>query len=59
MFSVRYSYCPPHFRDMRAAVEALCQRKFGPGGPFHPDTAGSLEGLGENPLRRAGPQRGV
>jgi hypothetical protein len=31
-------YCPPHFRDMRAAVEALCERKFGPGGRFHPDT---------------------
>jgi hypothetical protein len=25
---------------MRAAVEALCDRKFGPGGPFHPDTPG-------------------
>jgi hypothetical protein len=24
-----------------------------------PGHAGSLEGLGENPLRRAGPQRGV
>ena len=23
---------------MRAAVEALALRKFGPGGPFHPDT---------------------
>ena len=25
---------------MRAAVEALVRRKFGPGGPFHPDTPG-------------------
>jgi hypothetical protein len=33
-------YCPPHFSDMLAAVEALCERKFGPGGPFHPDTPG-------------------
>jgi hypothetical protein len=33
-------YCPPHHLDMRAAVEALCKRKFGPGGPFHPDTPG-------------------
>lgn len=33
-------YCPPHFRDMRAAVEALAERKFGPGGPFHPKTPG-------------------
>jgi hypothetical protein len=33
-------YCPPHYPDMRAAVEAAHQRKFGPGGPFHPDTPG-------------------
>ena len=33
-------YCPPHYPDMRAAVEALVRRKFGPGGPFHPDTPG-------------------
>ena len=32
--------CPPHYPDMRAAVEAICERKFGPGGPFHPDTPG-------------------
>lgn len=32
--------CPPHYPDMRAAVEALCERKFGAGGPFHPDTPG-------------------
>jgi hypothetical protein len=38
--SVMEGYCPPHFRDMRAAVDALCERKFGPGGPFHPDTPG-------------------
>lgn len=33
-------YCPPHYPDMRSAVEALAQRKFGPGGPYHPDTPG-------------------
>lgn len=33
-------YCPPHYADMRTAVEALCVRKFGKGGPFHPDTPG-------------------
>jgi len=33
-------FCPPHYPDMRSAVEAACQRKFGPGGPFHPDTPG-------------------
>jgi len=32
--------CPPHYPDMRAAVDAACERKFGPGGPFHPDTPG-------------------
>jgi hypothetical protein len=34
------SYCPPHYPDMRAAVEAFAERKFGPGGPYHPDTPG-------------------
>jgi hypothetical protein len=34
-------YCPPHYADMRAAVEAFAGRKFGPGGPFHPDTPGA------------------
>ncbi len=38
--SVMEGCCPPHFRDMRAAVDALCERKFGSGGPFHPDTPG-------------------
>jgi hypothetical protein len=33
-------YCPPHYPDMRAAVEAVCERKFGPEGPFNPDTPG-------------------
>ncbi len=37
---VMEGFCPPHHADMRAAVEALCRRKFGPGGPFHPDTPG-------------------
>lgn len=34
-------YCPPHYADMRAAVEAFAERKFGPGGPFHPGTPGA------------------
>ena len=29
-------HCPPHYPNMRAAVDAFCERKFGPGGPFHP-----------------------
>lgn len=33
-------YCPPHYKDMHAAVLALCERKFGKGGPFHPKTPG-------------------
>ncbi len=37
---VMEGYCPPHYPDMRAALDALCERKFGPGGPFHPDTPG-------------------
>lgn len=37
---VMEGYCPPHYEDMRAALEALCERKFGVGGPFHPDTPG-------------------
>lgn len=37
---VMTGYCPPHFPDMRSAVEAVCARKFGPGGPYHPETPG-------------------
>jgi hypothetical protein len=37
---VMEGYCPPHYPDMRAAVEAVCERKFGAGGPFNPDTPG-------------------
>jgi len=37
---VMEGFCPPHFPDMRAAVEALCERKFGSGGPFNADTPG-------------------
>ncbi len=35
------AYCPPHYPDMAAAVDAFAQRKFGPGGPFHPGTPGA------------------
>jgi hypothetical protein len=31
---------PPHVRSVAAGVEKLVARKFGPGGPFHPDTPG-------------------
>ncbi|MCP3141749.1 hypothetical protein [Pyxidicoccus xibeiensis] len=35
------AFCPPHYPDMRAAVDALCERKFGPGGPFNAGTPGA------------------
>jgi hypothetical protein len=37
---VMEAFCPPHYPDMRAAVEAVARRKFGPGGPFNADTPG-------------------
>jgi hypothetical protein len=37
---VMEGYCPPHFLNMKAAVDALCDRKFGTGGPFHSETPG-------------------
>jgi len=37
---VMEGYCPPHHKNMREAVEVICQRKFGPGGPFHAETPG-------------------
>ncbi|MEJ2422642.1 MAG: hypothetical protein P8018_13240 [Acidobacteriota bacterium] len=37
---VMEGFCPPHCPDMHAAVEAVCERKFGLGGPFHRDTPG-------------------
>jgi hypothetical protein len=32
--------CPPYYQDMRAAVQAFVERKFGPGGAYNPDTGG-------------------
>ncbi len=40
-------HCPPHYEDMRAAVEAVVERKFGPNGPFHPDTPGPYRDNGK------------
>lgn len=37
---VMEGFCPPHYKDMRAAVDAMCDRKFGKGGPFNPETPG-------------------
>jgi hypothetical protein len=36
-----HAFCPPHFATMADAVEAFSERKFGPGGPYHPDTPGA------------------
>jgi hypothetical protein len=35
------AYCPPHYQDMGAAVEAFAARKFGTGGPYNPETPGA------------------
>ena len=40
LHGVMESPCPPHVQNMREAVELVARRKFGPGGPFHPDTPG-------------------
>jgi hypothetical protein len=34
------AFCPPHYPNMRAAVEAFAARKFGGGGPFNAATPG-------------------
>jgi hypothetical protein len=35
------AFCPPHYPDMHAAVEALVERKFGKGGPHNASTPGA------------------
>lgn len=40
-------FCPPHYTDMRAAVDAMCDRKFGKGGPFNPSTPGPWKESGK------------
>lgn len=37
---VMEGFCPPHYADMRAAVDAVIERKFGPGGPYNTGTPG-------------------
>lgn len=46
--------CPPNLPDMRAAVDLVCERKFGRGGPFHPETPGPFK---DNHQVRAAAQR--
>lgn len=50
---VMEGFCPPHYRDMREAVDALCRRKFGLGGPYHPETPGPWK---DNPMVRSSAQ---
>lgn len=33
-------HCPPHYKDMRTAVDAVVLRKFGKGGPYNTETPG-------------------
>jgi hypothetical protein len=35
------AFCPPHYPDMHAAVDALVERKFGKGGPHNASTPGA------------------
>lgn len=35
--------CPPYFSDMRQAVEAFVDRKFGPEGAYNPDAPGAWQ----------------
>jgi len=39
-------HCPPHFKDMRAAVVSVVERKFGSGGPFNAKTPGPYKKSG-------------
>jgi hypothetical protein len=34
-------YCPPHYKNMREATEALAKRKFDEGGVYNPNTPGA------------------
>lgn len=44
------AYCRPRCASMAEAVNALAERKFGPGGPYHPETPGPFA---ETPRVRA------
>jgi hypothetical protein len=50
---VMEGYCPPHFREMRRRSKRCASAKFGPGGPFHPDTPGPCKESGK--IRSAAP----
>lgn len=39
-------HCPPHFKDMKAAVSSVVERKFGADGPFNSGTPGPYKDNG-------------
>lgn len=41
LLGVFEGYCPPHFKNMREATEALAKRKFSDGGVYNPNTPGA------------------
>jgi hypothetical protein len=41
------AFCPPHVPNMRAAVDKLIERKYGPGGPFNAETPGPWKESGK------------
>jgi hypothetical protein len=41
LLGVFEGYCPPHYKDMREATEALMKRKFGDGGVYNMETPGA------------------
>jgi hypothetical protein len=47
-------YCPPHYRDMGEAVEALAKRKYGQGGVYNEGTPGAWK---DSPSIRKGAHR--
>jgi hypothetical protein len=50
------AYCPPYYRDMAAAVDAVVEAKFGPGGPFNLETESPSPYLARNEFVSAVPR---
>lgn len=50
------SYCPPYYQDMAAAVDAVVEAKFGPGGPFNLETESPSPYLQRNEFVSAVPR---
>ncbi|MHB1001805.1 MAG: hypothetical protein ACYC27_21400 [Armatimonadota bacterium] len=41
------AFCPPHYKDMRSAVDAFVDRKYGKSGPFNSETPGPWKESGK------------